>query len=86
MHEDIRDLMALSAAGLLDAAGERRVLEHARECPECAARLEEIGALARGLRSFLRCGRPPICFCARAREWPPSGPPKPSGDGTRLSW
>ena len=38
--ESIRDLLALSAAGLLDASEARRVAEHVRECGACAADLE----------------------------------------------
>jgi hypothetical protein len=51
-HETTRPLLALSAAGLLDADGERRVREHTRECPECAAALAGLGALAAGLAAM----------------------------------
>jgi predicted anti-sigma-YlaC factor YlaD len=44
--ESVRDLLALSAAGALDAAGERRVAEHARECAPCAAELASLGEIA----------------------------------------
>ena len=46
------DLLALSAAGLLEAAEERQVREHARECTACAASLESFGDLAMGLRQL----------------------------------
>jgi len=45
-HEDVRPLLALSAAGMLEAAEERRVRGHARECAECAMELEALGELA----------------------------------------
>ena len=48
-HETIQDLLALSAAGLLDPSGERRVREHVRECAACSARLDALGALSAGL-------------------------------------
>jgi len=48
-HETIRQLLALSAAGLLDAADERRVREHVHECAECSAALEELAAVSANL-------------------------------------
>jgi anti-sigma factor RsiW len=39
-HEEIRDLLTLAAAGALDAAGQRRVEDHLRQCPGCRAELE----------------------------------------------
>ncbi len=48
-HETTRQLLALSAAGLLDAADERRVREHVRECAECAAALDDLAAVAADL-------------------------------------
>jgi anti-sigma factor RsiW len=39
-HEEIRDLLTLAAAGALDAAGQRRVEDHLRECPGCRAEFE----------------------------------------------
>jgi anti-sigma factor RsiW len=50
--------LALSAAGLLDPAGEREVRAHAGECPACAARLESLGNLA-GALAALPAPRPP---------------------------
>ena len=44
--EQVRDLLALSAAGLLDAPDARRVAEHVRECAACAADLESLGDVA----------------------------------------
>jgi len=51
-HETTRPSLALSAAGLLDAAQERRVREHVRECAECAADLDALAALSAGLSSL----------------------------------
>ena len=48
-HETIRQLLALSAAGLLEAADERRVREHVHECAECAAALDELAAVSADL-------------------------------------
>ena len=49
-HELVRPLLALSAAGLLDADGERRLREHAAGCEACRAELEDFAQLAAGLR------------------------------------
>ena len=51
-HETVRQLLALSAAGLLEAADERRVREHVHECAECAAALDELAALSADLCRF----------------------------------
>jgi anti-sigma factor RsiW len=51
-HESTRPLLALSAAGLLDPDGERQVREHVLECPECAAHLAGLAALAAGLSAM----------------------------------
>ena len=48
-HETIRQLLALSAAGLLDAADDRRVRQHVQECAECAAALDDLAALSADL-------------------------------------
>lgn len=53
------ELLALSAAGLLDACEERIVRQHARECPACAARLAEFADLAAGLRQLPMPVAPP---------------------------
>ena len=63
-HESVRQLLALSAAGLLDAAEERLVREHARQCAACAAELDEFAALAAGL-SALPTPQPPAYLLAR---------------------
>lgn len=56
-HESVRQLLALSAAGLLDAAEERLVREHARQCARCTAKLDDYAALSAGL-SALPCPLP----------------------------
>ncbi|SPE32635.1 conserved hypothetical protein [Candidatus Sulfopaludibacter sp. SbA3] len=48
-HEQIQPLLALSAAGMLDPAGERSVREHVRACPACAAQLETLAAVSAAL-------------------------------------
>jgi len=56
-HETICPLLAESAAGLLDAAQERAVRQHASECPECAAELMSLGAVAQEL-GLMPCPTP----------------------------
>ena len=63
-HEHVRQLLALSAAGLLDAGEERLVREHARQCTACAAELEEFAALSAGL-SALPAPQPPADLVQR---------------------
>jgi predicted anti-sigma-YlaC factor YlaD len=63
-HESVRQLLALSAAGLLDAGEERLVREHAHECAACAAELDEFTALSAGLRA-LPMPQPPAYLLAR---------------------
>jgi len=65
-HETIRPLLALSAAGLLDPEGERQVREHVRVCPECAAALGGLAALAAGLGA-LPSPKPPAALVARTQ-------------------
>lgn len=50
-HDEIRNLLALAAAGALDVAEEERVLSHARTCQECSKELESWNSLAAGLRA-----------------------------------
>lgn len=50
--EEMGALLALTSAGLLDAADEREVREHVHECPMCAARLQSFAAIAEGLGSM----------------------------------
>lgn len=49
-HDEIRNLLALAAAGGLDEAEEHRVLSHARTCGECSKEMESWQLLAAGLR------------------------------------
>ena len=39
-HEDLRKMVALAAAGVLDPSEQRTVEQHARECGECRRELE----------------------------------------------
>ena len=48
-HDTVRPLLALSAAGLLEAAEERLVRNHAAECAECAVELDALADLAASL-------------------------------------
>jgi predicted anti-sigma-YlaC factor YlaD len=63
-HDTVRQFLALSAAGLLDPGEERLVREHARQCPGCAAELDQYAALATGL-SALPAPQPPDYLLAR---------------------
>ena len=63
-HETVRELLALSAAGLLEAGEERLVREHARKCAACAAELAEFGSLTAGLGA-LPVPEPPAGLVAR---------------------
>ncbi len=50
--EEMGVLLALSSAGLLDAAEERELREHVHDCVACAARLQSFAAIAQGLGSM----------------------------------
>ncbi len=63
-HEQVRQLLALSAAGLLDGAEERLVREHARQCTACAAELDAFAALSAGL-SAMPVPQPPADLVRR---------------------
>ena len=64
MCRDAADLLALSAAGLLEAQEERLVREHVRECAACAMQLEELAGLSAELQS-LPAPSPPAYLAAR---------------------
>jgi predicted anti-sigma-YlaC factor YlaD len=49
-HDEIRELLALAAAGALEAEEQGRVDRHVQVCPECATEAEDWEILARGLR------------------------------------
>ena len=52
-HDQIRELLALAAAGALDASEESRLSAHLRSCPDCASELsswQEMGAALRGFQ------------------------------------
>jgi len=63
-HESVRQLLALSAAGLLDAGEERLVREHVGQCAQCAAKLDDYAALSAGL-SELPAPHPPAYLVSR---------------------
>jgi predicted anti-sigma-YlaC factor YlaD len=63
-HQRVRQLLALSAAGLLDAAEDRLVRQHAHQCAACAAELDQFAALSDGL-SALPTPQPPACLVGR---------------------
>jgi anti-sigma factor RsiW len=49
-HEQIRELLALAAAGALGKSDEERVARHVASCAECASKLEDWRLLTGGLR------------------------------------
>jgi anti-sigma factor RsiW len=49
-HDEIRELLALAAAGALEPGEERRVETHVASCAPCAAEREDFQFLAGGLR------------------------------------
>jgi anti-sigma factor RsiW len=49
-HESLCELLPLAAAGALDADQQRRLDQHARECPICRRELETWSAYAESLR------------------------------------
>ena len=63
-HDQVRDWLALSAAGLLECAEERRVREHMAQCSACAAEMEEYAGLSAGLRA-LPAPQPPAHLVTR---------------------
>jgi len=83
-HETIRQLLALSAAGLLDAADERRVREHVASAPS-ARRLSTIWPRLRRFVPLARAIAPPTCWPAPKRAWPRSWRLKPAS-ATAHSW
>ena len=64
--ESIAGLLALSAAGLLDAREEGLIREHSCECPACAAQLESLGSIAAAL-SALPAPVPPADLALRTQ-------------------
>jgi predicted anti-sigma-YlaC factor YlaD len=65
-HDLVRPMFALSAAGLLDAEGERRLREHVAGCDACRAELEAFAQLADGLR-FMPSAPPPADLLVRTQ-------------------
>ncbi|HWC97840.1 MAG TPA: hypothetical protein VG456_13845 [Candidatus Sulfopaludibacter sp.] len=50
-HQEAQELLALSAAGLLDGEGERGLREHARACEACRSQMEALSVLSGALSS-----------------------------------
>ena len=65
-HAEIRELLALFAAGALDAADESRVVLHLASCAECSAELERWQQISGGLRR-LPTPQPSAALFERAR-------------------
>ena len=65
-HEGIRELLALAAAGALEASEQQKLERHLAECAECAQELEGWNALAGGLRR-LPTPRPSAALVERTR-------------------
>jgi len=69
-HDSIAEMLALAAAGGLDAAGQRRVDEHARECPACRRELEIWSVYSLGLGRLPQPAVPAqLAERTRARVW-----------------
>jgi anti-sigma factor RsiW len=66
-HDDIRDLLTLAAAGALDAAEQRQVEEHLRQCPGCRAELESWQRLTGALEA-LPTPQAPLGLVERTRR------------------
>jgi predicted anti-sigma-YlaC factor YlaD len=67
MSPHVSELLALAAAGALDATESARVAEHLRDCEACAAAAREWRALAEAL-GRLPEPRPAPALVARTRE------------------
>ena len=65
-HDQIRDLLALAAAQVLDGAEQARVEAHVRECAECAAELASMRGIA-GALGNLPAPQPSLGLAARTR-------------------
>jgi anti-sigma factor RsiW len=66
-HDDIRDLLTLAAAGALDAAEQRQVEEHLRQCAGCRAELESWQRLTGALEA-LPTPQAPVGLVERTRR------------------
>jgi anti-sigma factor RsiW len=66
-HDDIRDLLTLAAAGALDAAEQRQVEEHLRQCAGCRAELESWQRLTASLEA-LPTPQAPLGLVERTRR------------------
>ena len=66
-HDDIRDLLTLAAAGALDAAEQRQVEEHLRQCAGCRAELQSWQLLTGALEA-LPTPQAPVGLVERTRR------------------
>lgn len=58
-HDELRGLLPMAAAGLLDLEEERLVIEHVRECATCTSELDAWVELGTGMRALPAPGPPP---------------------------
>jgi anti-sigma factor RsiW len=65
-HTEIRDLLALAAAGALEPGEQQRVEAHLRDCAACARDLAGLRALAAELR-IVPAPQPSLGLAARTR-------------------
>lgn len=66
-HDSVHNLLALAAAGTLDAAGQRRVEEHLRQCRDCRAEFEAWRGLTSALKE-LPTPQAPLGLVERTRR------------------
>jgi anti-sigma factor RsiW len=66
-HDKVRDLLTLAAAGALDAAEQRQVEEHLRQCSGCRAELESWQRLTGALEA-LSTPQAPLGLVERTRR------------------
>lgn len=69
-HESMKEWLPLAACGALDAAEQRRLEEHARECADCRRELEIWSAYGQGLGQLPQPAIPAqLMERTRARVW-----------------
>jgi anti-sigma factor RsiW len=65
-HNEIRNLLALAAAGALEPDEQAKLNAHLRGCKQCAARLDSFSNIATALGKLPPAG-PPLGLAARTR-------------------
>ena len=71
-HKRIRELLALAASDALDARESEQVMQHVRDCTECAAEMNQWQQLAHGLLLLPTPQLSPDLVqrtCAKAEAW-----------------